>query len=192
MLESSGVSSSHLTYHLENLGQLVSKMDDGKYVLSTLGEAAVATMSRIEETPRTTEPKHFSSLPLRWKSLLAALLISAVILAGISYTQYQSLNKLSAEYGQLVTLNSTFPNGTGIPPKLYILNSTFPNGTIVQTGVTETCWGGALYPNGTAVAWGPIVIPCHVEELTNGALVVVPDYDLQSLIANSSRVITDP
>jgi DNA-binding transcriptional ArsR family regulator len=187
MLEASEVSSSHLTYHLENLGQLLSKTDDGKYRLSKFGEAALATMSRIEETPRTTEPKHRSSLPLIWKSISVALLIGVVILAGISYTQYQSLNKLSGEYGQLVTtvtnpkqyiLNSTFPSGNFTNPKLDILNSPYPNGTIVQTGVTETCWGGGFYSNGTAFAYGPIVIPCHVVEMTNGALVIVPDYDL--------------
>lgn len=212
MLEASEVSSSHLTYHLENLGELVSKTDDGKYRLSAFGEAAVATMSRIEEMPKTTERRHRSSLPLKWKYLSVALLIGIVILAGISYTQYQSLNKLSGEYGQLVTtvtnpkldilkvtlsndtvINATFLNGTVTNPKQSILNSPFPNGTIVQTGVTETCWGGGYtYPNGTAFAYGPIVVPCHVEELTNGALVIVPDYDLQSLIANSSRIIADP
>ena len=188
MLKCSGVSSSHLTYHLENLGQLVSKTDDGKYRLSTFGEATVATMSRIEETP--TKPKHLSSSTLKWKSLSVALLIGIVILAGISYTQYQSLNKISAEYGQLsaqtnppvspkiTMLNSTPPNATytSLNFMTTLLNpTTFPNATIVQTGITETCWGTTLCTNGTIVAYGPIVIPCHVEELTNGALVVVPD-----------------
>jgi predicted transcriptional regulator len=32
MLETLGISSSHLTYHLENLGELVTKLDDGRYV----------------------------------------------------------------------------------------------------------------------------------------------------------------
>ena len=44
ILEEMGISSSHLTYHLENLGELVTKMDDGKYRLSTFGKAAVMTM----------------------------------------------------------------------------------------------------------------------------------------------------
>jgi len=209
MLESSGVSSSHLTYHLENLGQLVSKRDDGKYRLSTFGEATVTTMNRIEETP--TKPEHLSS-PLKWKSLSVALLIGVVILAGITYTQYQSLNKISVEYGKLSAQVNTptspnmvmsnwtiLQNGTSIslnPMPMgnmtTLSNSTFPNGTTIQTGLTETLSGGMLYSNGTALAYGPLVIPCHVEELANGALVIVPDLDLQSLIANSSRIITDP
>jgi hypothetical protein len=186
MLECSGVSSSHLTYHLENLGQLVSKTDDGKYRLSTFGEAAVAIMSRIEETP--TKPKHPSSLPLKWKSLLVALLIGLVTLAAISYTQYQSLNRISEEYGQLsaraitpvtpnlAALNSPPPNATYLSPNLTsLLNPTSLNGTVLERGIMMTCSGFTAYPNGTIVAYGPIVIPCHVEELMNGALVIVPD-----------------
>jgi len=193
ILEASGVSSSHLTYHLENLGQLVSKTDKGKYILSRLGEAAVAAMSRVEETPRG--PRHLPSLPLKWKSLFVALLIGVVILGGVSYTQYQSLNRISAEYEQL--LDSTNMSGIGTL-NINILNSTLPsnatltNATIVRTGVTETCWGFAAFKNGTMVGYGPLVIPCTIEELTNGALVIVPNVDMQSLIANSSRVITDP
>lgn len=209
ILESSEVSSSHLTYHLENLGQLVSKTDDGKYRLSTFGEAAVVTMNRIEEKPKTTESKHLPALPLKWKSLSVALLIGVVILAGISYTQYKSLNEISGKYEQLLGSLHAFdivsPNGslsiggnsslnvTFLTPTLTTLpNATLPNGTIVERGIMETCSGGIIYSNGTALAYGPIVIPCHVEEMTNDALVIIPDYDLQSLIANSSRVITDP
>jgi predicted transcriptional regulator len=44
LLEELGVSSSHLTYHLENLGELVTKTENGKYKLSTFGAASVETM----------------------------------------------------------------------------------------------------------------------------------------------------
>jgi len=101
ILEELGISSSHLTYHLENLGELVSKMDDGRYKLSAFGEAAVATMSRVEETPKTIEPKHPISLSMKWKSFFAVLMIGLVILAGVCYTQYQSLNQISTGYQQI-------------------------------------------------------------------------------------------
>jgi DNA-binding transcriptional ArsR family regulator len=187
MLECSGVTSSHLTYHLENLGQLVSKTDDGKYRLSTFGEAAVAIMSRIEET--STESRHTSSFPLRWKSLFVALLIGLITLAAISYAQYQSLNRVSDEYGQLsawaiapftenlVTLNSTLPNATYTSSNLTsLLNPTFLNGTELEGGITMTCSGFTVYPNGTIIAYGPIVTPCHLEKLQNEALVILPDH----------------
>lgn len=100
ILEELGLSSSHLTYHLEILGELVSKMEDGRYKLSNFGEAAVITMSKVEEAP-VTVPSEALPAPMKWKVFFAVLLIGLVILAGISYTQYMSLNHVSAEYQQI-------------------------------------------------------------------------------------------
>jgi DNA-binding transcriptional ArsR family regulator len=101
ILEELGISSSHLTYHLENLGELVSKIEDGRYKLSTFGEAAVAAMSKVEEAPKAREPKHALPLPMKWKSFFAALVIGLVILASVCSLQYQSLNQILSEYKQL-------------------------------------------------------------------------------------------
>jgi DNA-binding transcriptional ArsR family regulator len=101
ILEELGISSSHLTYHLENLGELVTKMDDGRYKLSTFGEAAVLTMKGVEETP-DIKPRHGLSISMRWQVFFAVLMIGLVILASVSYVQYLSLNQLSAEHDQLV------------------------------------------------------------------------------------------
>ena len=100
ILEALGISSSHLTYHLENLGELVTKMDDGRYKLSTFGDAAVMTMRGVEESP-DTKPKHLLTIPLRWKSFFAVLMIGVVILAAVSCTQYMSLSQLSLDYQQI-------------------------------------------------------------------------------------------
>jgi len=94
ILEELGISSSHLTYHLENLGELVTKMDDGKYKLSTFGNAAVLTMKGVEEAP-DIKPKHPLALPTRWKTNFSVLMIGLVILASLSYVQYNSLNQIS-------------------------------------------------------------------------------------------------
>jgi hypothetical protein len=51
ILDALGVSSSFLTYHIENLGELVGKSGDGKYRLSSFGEAAMATMTKVEDIP---------------------------------------------------------------------------------------------------------------------------------------------
>ena len=99
ILETLGISSSHLTYHLENLGELVTKMDDGRYKLSTFGEAAVMTMRGVEESP-DTHPKH-PTMPLKWKSLFAVLMIAIVISAAVSCAQYMSFNQLSMDYQQI-------------------------------------------------------------------------------------------
>jgi DNA-binding transcriptional ArsR family regulator len=96
MQETFRIESSHLTYHLENLKELIYKTDDGRYKLSTFGEAAVGTMRKVEEMPKVTEPKRLSSLPIKWKSFFAVLMIGLVALAGVCYVQYQALNRLPA------------------------------------------------------------------------------------------------
>ena len=94
MLEALDISSSHLTYHLDSLGVLVSKMEDGKYRLSSFGEASVNTMRGVEDAP-LTRSKSLSLLPLKWKSLLAVLIIGVVFLASFSVIQYNSFNQIS-------------------------------------------------------------------------------------------------
>jgi DNA-binding transcriptional ArsR family regulator len=100
LLEELGISSSHLTYHLENLGELVSKEENGKYKLSTFGAAAVDTMKIVEEAP-AVRSKHGFPLSLRWRSILAILVIAVVLLASMSYVQYAYLNQLSSEHERL-------------------------------------------------------------------------------------------
>jgi predicted transcriptional regulator len=48
MLETLAIDSGHLGYHLDNLGDLITHLPDGKYGLSTFGKAAVALMSGVE------------------------------------------------------------------------------------------------------------------------------------------------
>jgi hypothetical protein len=104
MLDELGIPGSHLTYHLENLGEFVVKMEDGKYKLSSVGEASVSIMKGAEEVP-SIQAKKFSSLPLKWKSLFAVFIIGIVILASISYVQYASFNQLSNDYRLLKAQN---------------------------------------------------------------------------------------
>ena len=100
LLEILGVASSHLTYHLENLGELLSKTEDGKYRLSTFGEASVKTM-RIVEEAAPVDSKHALSLPLRWKSIFAIVMIGVLFLSSMIYFQYTSLNQLTKDYDRL-------------------------------------------------------------------------------------------
>ncbi len=91
ILEALDVSSSHLTYHLESLGELLMKMEDGKYKLSKFGEASVGTMRGVEEAPATRSDK-LAALSLKWKSLIALLIIGLILIASFSVIQYNSLN----------------------------------------------------------------------------------------------------
>ena len=100
LLEALGITSSHLTYHLENLGELLSKDDNGKYRLSTFGSASVETMKIVEEAP-AVRSKHGFPLSLRWRSLLAGLLIAVILLASMFYVEYASFNQLSSDHAEL-------------------------------------------------------------------------------------------
>src|SRR4030043_557530 len=97
MLEELGIPGSHLTYHLENLGEFVVKTEDGKYKLSSVGESSVSIMKGAEEIP-SIQAKKFSSLPVRWRSIVALFLVGMVFFAGLSVVQFASLNQLSNDY----------------------------------------------------------------------------------------------
>jgi DNA-binding transcriptional ArsR family regulator len=99
MLDVLEIPGSHLTYHLENLGKLIVKMEDGKYKLSNVGEACCSIMKSAEDVPNIQTK--FSLLPLRWKTLFAVFIIAIVLLASMSYVQYASFSQLSTNYGLL-------------------------------------------------------------------------------------------
>jgi hypothetical protein len=102
MLEELAIPSSHLTYHLENLGDLLVKGTDGKYKLSSFGKASVSMMKSAEEVPNI-HTKRFSALPLRWKSLYAVFIIGILLLSTFAFVQHTSLNQLSSNYELLKT-----------------------------------------------------------------------------------------
>jgi DNA-binding transcriptional ArsR family regulator len=105
MVDHLGVSSSHLTYHLESLGELVSKTENGRYRLSSFGQATVSAMKGVEEVP-VYDSKRRLKLPLKWKATLALLLIMVLLLASMSTLQFLALDKmdgLRAENQQLLS-----------------------------------------------------------------------------------------
>jgi len=99
MLGALRISSSHLTYHLDSLGDLVSKGEDGVYRLSVFGEAAVSMMYQVEEAPKSW--RHVPLLTIRWKALFAVLIIGLVILSGFCFVQHSTLSQMSAEYADI-------------------------------------------------------------------------------------------
>ncbi len=100
MLEELSIPSSHLTYHLENLGELVIKEKDGKYKLSSFGNASVSLMKTAEDVP-SPSAKRFSALPLRWRSVFVAFMVGMVLLASISAVEYSAINGLTGNYNDL-------------------------------------------------------------------------------------------
>ena len=63
---------------LGKLGRTCSKGESGKYKLSSFGKASVSMMKGAEEVPNG-KSNHFSTLPVKWKSILAALTIAIVL-----------------------------------------------------------------------------------------------------------------
>jgi DNA-binding transcriptional ArsR family regulator len=101
MLEVLGVSSSFLTYHLENLGELVAKIDDNKYRLSSFGEAAIATMAKVEDIPTTaskmSEPKVNETKPKKVVGRSVAIALGIICILLIAFVAYFSITDISAQ-----------------------------------------------------------------------------------------------
>ena len=55
ILEALKIDSGHLSYHLENLGDIAVRTQEGKYQLSSIGNAAVKLMRGVEEQPKTSQ-----------------------------------------------------------------------------------------------------------------------------------------
>ena len=102
MLKELNFSTSQLFYHIENLGKLITKTNEGKYQLSNTGKASFDTLKAIEETI-TDKPKQ--EFPLKWKSIIAVMLIATIALASFSVFQYTLLNQLSSENNSIENEN---------------------------------------------------------------------------------------
>jgi hypothetical protein len=103
MVEELGVSTPNLTYHLESLGELVSKMDNDQYKLSTFGLATIGAMKGIEEVNDNKPNRRL--MIFGWKAVSAALMIAVILLASMTAVQYSSINQLSNSQQSLLAEN---------------------------------------------------------------------------------------
>jgi hypothetical protein len=113
MLELLGISSSNLTYHLDNLGELVSKDEKGVYRLSTFGHASVNTMKVVEDAP-TSPRKKRSAATRKWIIISSALLVGLILFASLAALEISTLNAALTErdsyqskYTQLLSWTSS-------------------------------------------------------------------------------------
>ncbi len=95
MVEQLGVSTPHLTYHLESLSELVSKTENGHYKLSSFGQAAVTAMKGVEDV-NEVEPKRNRLVTPKWRTLSAVLLVSVLLLSGVGAYEFVSISQLSS------------------------------------------------------------------------------------------------
>jgi len=90
LVEALGISTPNLTYHLESLGDLISKMDNGCYRLSAFGQASVSALKGVEDV-HSGESKH--RLPFKRRSLVGVMLIVIILLASFSGVTIYQLSK---------------------------------------------------------------------------------------------------
>lgn len=104
------IESSHLTYHIDGLGNLLYKTAEGKYALSSLGEAAASMMKNVEEPSKPSMhsvPKSIGGMSaLKLLSLILVCgLIASLIFNGLTLLRYNDLassnNELSRAYSDL-------------------------------------------------------------------------------------------
>lgn len=92
--------SGHLSYHLESLGDLITRSPDGKYGLSSFGLAAVRLMSGVEE--------HDSSAPTPKRRnivSLTAAIFSVVLVIALLATNVYTLGLTTQTYGDRVIVH---------------------------------------------------------------------------------------
>ncbi len=92
LVEELGISTPNLTYHLESLGELISKMDNGQYRLSTFGQASVSAMRGVEDV-HTAEPKR-RWMDFREKAIFGVMLIAIILLASFAAVQFNHNGQL--------------------------------------------------------------------------------------------------
>ncbi len=103
MVEELGVSSPNLTYHLESLGELVSKMDNDQYKLSSFGVATIGAMKGIEEVHEAQPKKR--QVTSKWRILSVAFMIIIVLLGVMSTVEFVFINQLNNDKNALTEEN---------------------------------------------------------------------------------------
>jgi DNA-binding transcriptional ArsR family regulator len=92
LVEALGISTPNLTYHLESLGELVSKTDNGPYRLSTFGQASISALKGVEDV-HGAESKH-RGVAFKGRTVFGALLIVIILLSCFSVIQYSKNSQL--------------------------------------------------------------------------------------------------
>jgi len=91
------IDSGHLSYHLENLSELIKHSANGKYELSSIGKAAVNLMSGVEERPqKSTLTVKFKGKKIT-KVLHGAVLTIVIVLAALNIYYYNISQALTGK-----------------------------------------------------------------------------------------------
>jgi DNA-binding transcriptional ArsR family regulator len=94
ILQQIDIESAHLSYHLESLGDLIMKVESGKYALSEIGKAAASAMQRVEEPKEQMTPK-FTQTPKSLKTARSAVMLLMALGIAILLTSLFTLSPVS-------------------------------------------------------------------------------------------------
>jgi len=100
ILETLSMDSGHLSYHLEGLGELVTRSPEGKYRLSSFGLAAVKLMSGVEEHHPPGVSKSRNRVDMAFK--IFSLVLAVALLSMSVY----AVNLTTQADGELVSVNA--------------------------------------------------------------------------------------
>jgi len=123
ILESISIDSGHLSYHLENLGELIRKPQGGKYELSSIGTAAVRLMGGVEEHQTRNSSKD-SRMRLSVMNVFPLILVGALIGASFFFVNFTASLRVDGFFtspgtfihvrpGQTFAFNITLVYATG-------------------------------------------------------------------------------
>ena len=132
ILEILAIDSGHLSYHLENLGELVTHTQDGKYGLSSFGTAAVKLMGGVEEhDARTASPRSRAVTFAKIFSLALALTLLLVSFYSVNLVTSTPTNVWHGVSNMPLALaqNQTFDYEIDFAQKYPIFNA--PRGMLV-------------------------------------------------------------
>ena len=104
IVEQLDISSSHLTYHLESLGELLAKTEIGQYRLSSFGKATVQAMKGVQEAPEL-ERRRPKKLAHKWKAVFAALMVAVLLLSSFGVYQYSEMARMGEDQRRIEAEN---------------------------------------------------------------------------------------
>ena len=91
------IDSGHLSYHIQNLGELITRSSDGKYELSSVGAAAVKLMDGVEEQPKSlTRQKTKETLIDDFRKIYTLFLAIALVIASLYFVNFTTVEQPSS------------------------------------------------------------------------------------------------
>ena len=96
ILEALSIDSGHLNYHIKSMGDIITRTEDGKYALSSVGLAAIELVSKVEEQDKSNRAnkraRRISRLALVFSAIFAIALLTASVYTLTFTTLYSKTN----------------------------------------------------------------------------------------------------